>query len=95
MLFNLIHVKPGPIVSIQIQDFYNLSVSINVNPSVSRGPVSTVCTTPVTPVHIDFVSPEVVNSIAFTVTTLALTTFFGHSFHWLDNNFCIFILEIF
>jgi hypothetical protein len=94
-LFNPIHVKPGPIDSIQIQDFYNLGVSINVNPSVSRVPVSPVCTTPVTPVHVDPVSPEVVNSTAFAVTTLALTTFFGHYFHRLDKIFCIFILEIF
>jgi len=43
--------------------------------------------TPTNPVHVDPVSTDIFNSTAFTITTLSLTTFFGHYSYLLESKY--------
>jgi hypothetical protein len=94
-----VSIDPNPVTSVSL--FINLLATgstpthITLADLFNSAFVGSIYSTPTNPVHVDPVSPDIVNLTAFAITTLVLTAFFSHYFHWLDSNLHICILEIF
>jgi hypothetical protein len=97
---DFVSVDPDPVVS--VNPFINLLATGSTptriapaDPFIDSAFVGSIYSTPANPVHVDPVSTDIFNSTAFAITTLTLTTFFGHYSYLLDSKFHTRILDIF